>query len=131
MWRRLLAASLLPVLLAACGGSQTRSVATATSEGVTIRLAVDPAVVGERNELSVRLENSAGKPLTGAHVTVALDMPAMPMRRSPLVLSEEGGGAYVNVNPDFDMGGTWTADVRVTTQDGRRPHGSLQLEIRD
>ncbi len=130
MWRNAIAALALTVVLTACGSS-TGAQGTATAGGATIAVVADPGVVGERNELRVRLEDARHRPVTGAHVTVQLEMPAMPMQRMPLALQERDSGEYIGARPDFDMGGEWTARVAATSGDGRRIEGTAHLRIRD
>lgn len=130
MWRNAIGALALTVVLAACGSSTSAQGAT-TDGGITIAVAADPGVVGESNELRVRLEDARHRPVTGAHVRVQLEMPAMPMHRMPLSLQERDSGEYATTRPDFDMGGEWAAQITATSSEGLRIKGTAHLRIRD
>ncbi|RMH39064.1 MAG: efflux RND transporter periplasmic adaptor subunit, partial [Deltaproteobacteria bacterium] len=85
----------------------------------------DPPRQG-RNALVIRVRDASGNPVTGAHVTASVWMPAMgsmPEMRSEGRVVEQGGGTY---RADFDlaMGGTWTVDVAAHT-----PAGTAQAEF--
>ena len=122
---------MLAVALAACGASTRAQGVVTTDGGITMTVIADPGVVGERNELRVRLDGAQRRPVGGAHVTVQLEMPAMPMHRAPLQLEERDAGEYVVAHPDFDMGGEWTAHVAAIDGAGRRIEGTAHLRIRD
>ncbi|TAM75987.1 hypothetical protein EPN44_06965 [bacterium] len=130
MWRNAIGVLALAIALGACGSS-TRAQGAATDGDITIAVVADPGVVGERNELRVRLEDAQHHPVTGAHVTVQIEMPAMPMHRAPLPLEERNSGEYATARPDFDMDGEWTTQVTATGGAGRRIEGVTHLRIRD
>lgn len=121
----------LLVLLSGCGGSRSEPVSV-TSEGVSMRVAVEPADlrVGE-NVLWLELRDAAGTPLTGADVDVKVHMHAMgamPAMGGPAAVSEVGGGRY---RADFvlEMGSTWRVEIAARPPGGKaaRAEGSLTV----
>lgn len=110
------------VALGGCGASAGPRAAVerdVAAGGGALRFALDPAVLGDENRVEVRL---AGPPRT---VTVAFEMPEMPMGARPVPLAPEGGGLYAARVP-FTMAGRWRAEIRV---DGGAP-GAVAFDVR-
>ena len=81
----------------------------------------DPPRAGD-NTVEVTVRDPSGAPVTGATVTVALFMPAMPSMNMPAMradatLLETGGGAYRG-QADVGMAGRWDVTITVT-RDGQ------------
>ena len=102
------------VALSACG-SNARGAAVERSvpaAGATVAFALEPALIGEPNTLTVRIRGARPKV-----VTVALDMPSMPMGGKQLALAAVSGDTFAT-DVSFGMGGTWRAMIRL---DGEAP----------
>lgn len=72
------------------------------------------------NTFRVRLTDNDGTPITGAHVTVRLFMPAMPamgmaQAKSHLALTERGGGLYEGQG-ELGSGGRWQVTIEARKQ---------------
>jgi hypothetical protein len=75
-----------------------------------------PGKTGE-NTFEVLVKDGAGKPVTGAQVSVGLFMAAMPAMKMPemrsaLQMKDAGGGKYTGTG-QVTMSGTWTVTVSV------------------
>ena len=69
--------------------------------------------------VTVRVDDN-GRPVTGAHVSVDLSMPSMPMPDNRTALRETAPGTYTGT-VRFSMSGAWTATV--TAAKGRAQSG--------
>lgn len=85
-------------------------------KAVSISFTTDPSPPKSgSNVVRVRLEQSDGKPVSGAQVAVTLFMPPMPQMGMPAMhgnatLTESGDGNYQG-NLDVPMGGTWQVTI--------------------
>ena len=83
------------------------------------------------NVFRVKLTDSSGAPISGAEVSVTFFMAAMPemgmaAMRTPVTLSEKGGGMYEG-RGKLDSGGTWQVTI-VARKDGQTI-ASKQLSV--
>src|SRR6266478_4006532 len=83
------------------------------------------------NVFRVKLTDSSGAPISGAEVSVAFFMPAMPAMgmaamRTPVTLSEKGAGIYEG-SGQLESGGTWQVTI-VARKDGQTI-ASKQLSV--
>lgn len=149
-----LASSILPVLLAAttfgfgqaassqpsgANASDTKTLAgkqnqsSRTQKQAMVELITDPSPAHKgSNTVRVKLTDSAGKPITGAQVTVTFSMPAMPtmgMAAMKTVINalEAGAGTYEG-RGDLGSGGMWT--VTVTAQQDGKTIANKQLTVK-
>lgn len=83
---------------------------------------LDPTV------LTVRVTDAAGKPVSGATVTINLDMPAMPMGRNEVKAGETRAGTYVGMGR-FTMAGAWRVTVTARKRSERATQG-FPVEVR-
>ena len=81
-----------------------------------VELSSDPATPRKgSNVFRVRLTDANGAPISGAEVSVAFFMPAMPAMgmasmRIPVTLSDKGNGLYEG-SGQLDSGGTWQVTI--------------------
>lgn len=83
------------------------------------------------NIFRVKVTGANGAPITGAEVTVTFFMAAMPAMgmaamRTPVTLSEKGGGIYEG-SGDLGSGGTWQVTI-LARKDGQTI-GSKQMSV--
>jgi hypothetical protein len=116
--------------LAACSHHAPAGVAAQAEAGGThVVLAIDPAIVGEANVVTITLTPSgAGRPLDGA-VTLDLDMPDMAMAPQHVPLARAAGGSSTAGGVRFAMGGRWRAVVRCAGTPGAL--ATLTFDVRD
>jgi nitrogen fixation protein FixH len=92
--------------------------AASAQESIAIDLATDPSPLRKgNNTVRVRLTGPDGKPVTGAQVTAACFMPAMPAMgmgamRADATLAEQSPGAYSGPL-QLGAGGTWQVTIAV------------------
>lgn len=119
-------------LLAWGCGSETSEAVRVRSDGLDLRVSVEPAAprVGE-NTIWVELCDAEGSPVPDAEVEVEVRMHAMgamPAMGGPAAVSEAGGGRY---RADFalDMGGSWNVAITARPDGGptARAEGSLTV----
>mgnify|MGYP000850505086 CR=1 FL=1 len=115
--RKRLAAVLMALLLAACGGqSQPARLATQRQliDQVSISVTMpEVAQVASEQAVLVTLADAAGQPIDGAEVWLALIMPTMQMSPNEPDAQAEGGGRY-RVTAIFTMSGNWNLEVHAT-----------------
>jgi Cu(I)/Ag(I) efflux system membrane fusion protein/cobalt-zinc-cadmium efflux system membrane fusion protein len=98
----------------------------------TIEFSTDPAPPHKGgNTFRVKLKDSAGKPITGAQVTVSFFMPAMPAMgmaamRTVVTLNDQGGGMYEG-SGQLGSGGTW--QVTIMAQKEGQTVASKQMTV--
>jgi hypothetical protein len=119
-------AVLVCVALLVCAAGPLRAQAPV----ISLSTKPSPLLLGQ-NRFEVKLATRAGKPLTGAAVTVSMTMPAMPAihhpeMRSDAVLPAAAPGTYNGVVM-VTMAGSWT--VQVTVRHGGRVIGRKQLTM--
>lgn len=119
-------------------GAQT-SVATTqdkssrTQKKVNVELTTDPSPAQKgSNTVRVKLTDHAGKPITGAQVTVTFSMPAMPemgmaAMKTVIKATDKGGGTYEGKG-DLGSGGTW--QVRITAQKDGQTIATKRLTVK-
>ncbi len=73
---------------------------------------LDPTV------LTVRVTDSAGKPVSGADIILHLDMPAMPMGDNAVAVRETASGRYAGTGR-FTMAGEWRVTAAAVKGSGR------------
>lgn len=87
-----------------------------------------PVMSLDPTALTVRIRDAAGRPVSGATVTLRLDMPAMPMGRNEVRARETMAGAYAGTGR-FTMAGAWR--VAVTAVKGpERASRAFPVEVR-
>jgi nitrogen fixation protein FixH len=120
----------LALALAACSRTPPPAVTVEADEGgVHFVLGIDPALVGEANTATLALsQNDLRVDTTG--ITIAFDMPGMPMRAQRVTLEEASPGNYTAGGIRFPMSGRWRAVVRSAGTKGFPP-SPLTFEIRD
>jgi hypothetical protein len=80
--------------------------------GLTINLTADSDRAGPVT-LTVDIQEQAGKPVTGASVTVTARSLEMDMGANPHDASETNPGRYVAENVAMGMGGDWLVEVAI------------------
>jgi nitrogen fixation protein FixH len=75
----------------------------------------DPPVSGKVILFRLTLWDQTGRPVTGAHVEAALDMPLMDMGPNHVILTDKGIGAY-EATATFTMTGPWNVVVGAQAQ---------------
>lgn len=78
----------------------------------------EPARVGP-GTLSLKLADSAAKPITGAHVAIEADMSHAGMSPRFAEARETGPGRY-EAHLEFQMAGDWVILLHVTLPDGKK-----------
>ena len=88
-----------PILLAAAlafSGLLTAPLATLAAPPLNMTVTFSPNPPRQGTEtITVMLTNGAHKPVSGAHVTVATNMPTMSMSGPTVVAAPKGNGRYV------------------------------------
>ncbi|MGO9455198.1 MAG: efflux RND transporter periplasmic adaptor subunit [Candidatus Binataceae bacterium] len=99
----------------------------ATTPNASIELATNPnPPTRGSNKLMATLKDAAGKPITGAQVSVTFYMAAMPAMgmaamRAQSALVDQGNGTYAG-NIDLQSGGTWQVTI-AASRDGQTISG--------
>lgn len=120
----------LALLLAACGASRSATLDSAafaptqaSAAGlyrVHYRSAVEPVPLNTVHEWTLRVEDAAGNPVSGAAVSIDAGMPehnhGMPTR--PQVVAGSVAGEYRVEGMKFQMPGRWLVTVTVTGTSG-------------
>lgn len=109
--------SILPVTIGMCLDASTARAQQASS-GTQAKLdfSTEPSTVQKgSNTVRVKLTGAAGKPITGADVTVTFFMAAMPSMNMPamkttVTASEKGNGMYEGKG-DLGSGGIWQVTI--------------------
>ncbi len=112
---------------AACGKPAARTVAAGPLK-TQLSIDPDPPYAGE-NRLHVTLRDEQGRPVDGAKVSLAYDMPAMgamPEMKGRGESRPLGDGRY-EIDYQLPMEGDWAVTVDVAAPD--RPPQRIQLEI--
>jgi copper transport protein len=99
---------------------------TVQREGYTVQFAVAPNRAAAPNTFSVRLTR-AGRPVSGATVTVTFNHTEMEMPQQEYALAEKGPGVYSRAAPALVMVGRWALDFQVTPP-GAPPFSALVLD---
>jgi len=115
--------ALLLVLCAGCAPHPAAPPAEARNPNLTLELDVAPrpATSLDPTRLTVRVTDAAGKSVSGADVTLRLDMPAMPMGENAVRTRETTAGTYAGMGR-FTMAGAW----RVTVTASKGPERATQ-----
>ena len=113
-------------LLLLCAGCSPRTAAPlveARNPKLNLALGITPrpATSLDPTALTVRVTDAAGKPVSGAAVTLRLDMPAMPMGENAVATHETRAGNYTGTGR-FTMAGAW----RVTATAAKGPERAMQ-----
>lgn len=89
-------------------------------DGVSVEHEIDPSPprVGTAR-VALRVSDAAGRPLSGARVTLEGNMSHAGMRPVFGEARESGAGRYESAL-EFTMGGDWVILVRLTLPDGRK-----------
>ena len=104
-----------------------------TQKQAMVELTTDPSPAQKgSNTVRVKLTDSAGKPITGAQVTVTFSMPAMPTMgmaamKTVIKATEAGAGTYEG-RGHLGSGGTWR--VTVTAQQDGKTIAKKQLTVK-
>ena len=118
--------------MSANGSPQQASAVQATTSAATIDLTTEPAPPQRgSNVVRVALNDSAGKPIERAEVSVVFFMPAMPAMqmaamKAQVTATEQSPGRYVG-SVELQSGGTWQVTV-IATKAGQQL-ASRQLSI--
>jgi RND family efflux transporter MFP subunit len=121
-----------PPGVGANGSSQLANAAEATASAATIDLTTEPSPPQRgSNVVRVALNDSAGKPIAGAEVSVVFFMPAMPemgmaAMKAQATATEQTPGRYVG-SIELQSGGTWQVTV-VATKGGHQA-ASRELSV--
>jgi len=97
-----------------------------------VELSTDPAPPRKGSDtIRVKLSEAGGAPISGAEVSVAFYMPAMPAMgmaamRTPVTLSDKGNGLYEG-SAQLDSGGTW--QVTIIAKKNGQTVASKQLSV--
>ncbi len=108
-----------PPGVSANGSLEQASAAQATASPATIALTTEPSPPQRgSNVVRVALNDSAGKPIAGAEVSVVFFMPAMPAMQMAAIkaqaaATEQSPGHYVG-SIELQSGGTWQVTVVAT-----------------
>lgn len=105
----------VPLVLAACRG---RSPSAASDIQMNLAVAPNPPAVGQA-EVTVRLADSSGAPITGAAVEIEGDMTHAGMVPVRAKAQPVGDGRYVVPDFRFTMAGDWVLTVNARLPDGR------------
>jgi nitrogen fixation protein FixH len=87
-----------------------------TQKQAKVELTTDPSPAQKgSNTVRVKLTDPAGKPITGAQVTVTFSMPAMPemgmaAMKTVIKATDKGAGMYEGKG-DLGSGGTWKVSI--------------------
>jgi len=130
VWSAVVAAAILsslappPPALAQEGGALARVgpgpiAHTVTKNGYTLRVLVAPNRAAVPNDFALKVTR-AGKPVTGADVTVTFAMLDMEMGNQEFTLQESSPGVYTRpANPALVMVGHWGLSFQVTPKGGQ------------
>jgi len=103
---------LVPVLLAACGGTATPAASTSSKPvNIAVNTNPNPAAVGDI-ELVFTITDSNGEPIEGATVDVSADHTDMTGMTMGGAATDQGSGNYA-INANFSMSGNWKLTVYV------------------
>lgn len=106
-----LVAAGLAVGLAACSSGAQTQPAAGDPLAVSLSTTPEPAVMGNV-ELVIEVQDTQGKPVTGATVEVGADHTGMSGMTMGGQASEQGNGRYA-ITADFSMAGNWKVTVYV------------------
>lgn len=87
-----------------------------TQKQARVELTTDPSPAQKgSNTVRVKLTDPAGKPITGAQVSITFSMPAMPemgmaAMKTVIKATDKGGGMYEGKG-DLGSGGTWKVSI--------------------
>lgn len=98
---------------------------SAGADTVAIKTVTCPAPAGSTTKLTITVSDSAGRPVTGAAVTVRSLMPSMGMSSSPITAFPNGSGYQASVL--LGMSGTWQLAVTVVAPGAKA--ASVQFAI--
>jgi hypothetical protein len=122
-------AAALALSLAGCSHHAAAAAVTAWADagGTRVMLAIDPAIVGEANAVTVTI--SPAIRADDAPAALDLDMPDMAMRKLHVPLSRAADGSLRAGGVRFAMGGRW----RAVMQGAGTPGGAatFAFEVRD
>jgi nitrogen fixation protein FixH len=106
---------LVATALTGCGKSPAPSTSASddTAAGWTLVLTVAPEHprMVRPASFSLRITDSADKPVENAQVTGSLNMTLMDMGKTALKFQSKGNGVYEVTVPSFDMSGPWEIAV--------------------
>ena len=130
-WGAAVAAGLALALTAAASAWGAVAPLMEEMHGFVITLATTPHVPArqEATTFEVTVRDAAGKPVSGARVSLDLKMAGMAMEENRPRVLERGGGRYVAAAA-LSMGGEWLAAVEVVHTDGRRARAEFPLRVR-
>ena len=123
--------ALLLVLL--CSGCAPRPAApTREARNPDLQLALDvtpnPPRSLDLTRFTVRASDAQGRPVSGAAVSLRLEMPAMPMGENVVSVRPGASGNYAGTGR-FTMAGDWRISVKAT-QGGRSAAQGFPLRVR-
>jgi len=104
-----------------------RTVDSTTFVAIEHELSPEPARVGPAT-LTLRLADSAARPITGAHVAIEADMSHAGMNPRFAEAKETDLGRY-EAHVEFQMAGDWVILLHVTLPDGKKLE--RQFDVRD
>ncbi|HXS65385.1 MAG TPA: FixH family protein [Streptosporangiaceae bacterium] len=92
------------------------------ADTIAIKTVTCPAPAGSTTKVTITVSDSAGKPVTGAAVTLQSLMPSMGMSGSPITAFPRGTGYQATVV--LGMAGNWNLAVKVAAP-GAKPASVL------
>ena len=95
-------------------------------EGYTVQFSVTPNRAAAPDTFTLRLTR-AGRPVTGATVTLTFNHTEMEMPQQQYALAEKRPGVYTRAAPALVMVGRWALDFPVTPP-GAAPFSALVLD---
>jgi nitrogen fixation protein FixH len=113
--------------------AQAQDKPSVTQAKAQVDLTTDPSPAQKgSNMVRVKLTDPAGKPITGAQVTVTFFMEAMPAMNMPemktvIKVADKGRGMYEGKG-DLGSGGIW--QVTVTAQQGGQTIATKKLAVK-
>jgi hypothetical protein len=104
----------LTLLIASCA----RPVASSSLVAIEHEVSPEPARVGP-TIVTLKLADSAAKPITGAHIAIEADMSHAGMSPGFAEANETDPGRY-QARLEFPMAGDWVILLHVTLRDGKK-----------
>jgi len=102
------------VLIASC----SRPADSSTFVAIEHQVSPEPARIGPAT-ITLKLADSAARPITGAHIAIEADMSHAGMSPSFAEAKETDPGRY-EVRLEFPMAGDWVILLHVTLPDGKK-----------
>jgi hypothetical protein len=98
--------------------SCSRPVGSSTFVAIEHQVSPEPARIGPAT-ITLKLADSAARPITGAHIAIEADMSHAGMSPSFAEAKETDPGRY-EVRLEFPMAGDWVILLHITLPDGKK-----------